>query len=389
MTTLAAQFSILKIISVITITLCLTLSSYSGNKSELIAGGERITIHSKVLNEDRVILISVPDNYDNTDMRFPVLYVLDGITHFKHAVGATDYLARYGLAPGIIVVAITNVDRNRDLSPVHVDNIPTSGGAEKFHEFIKKELMPNIEKNYRTADYNILMGHSFGGTFAGYSLLYYPDVFNAYIAVSPYLQYADNYVVNEAKQKLKPKYKSQKSFFMTVGDEPDYFNALDEFSSLMQEKSDSAINFLYVQMPGENHITTPYMTLYNGLRFTFSDWVLPKETFQKGLLAIEEHYDNLSEKYDYEINIPENIINLLGYKYLQAGETLEAIKVFQENVSRFPGSANVYDSLGEAYENNDQQELARNNYKKAFKLADEQGLATATIFKTNLDRVSK
>ena len=389
MKTIKSQLNKLKIISVLLITLCFALSSYSSNNAEIIAGGERITIHSKVLNEDRVILISVPDNYDNTDMRFPVLYVLDGSTHFRHAVGATDYLARYGLAPGIIVVAITNVDRNRDLSPVHVDNIPTSGGAEKFHEFIKKELMPNIEKNYRTTDYNILMGHSFGGTFAGYSLLDHPDVFNAYIAVSPFLQYADNYVVKEAKQKLKPKYNSPKSFFMTVGDEPDYFNALDEFSSLMQEKSDNAINFLYVQMPGENHITTPYVTLYNGLRFTFSDWVLSNETFKLGLSAIDEHYDSLSKKYYYEIAAPENTINLLGYNYLQAGETSEAIKVFQENVKRFPNSANVYDSLGEAYENNDQLKLAKENYSKAYKLGIEQGLATATIYKTNLDRVSK
>ena len=389
MKTIVTQFRIVKVITVLTIILCFALSSYSGNNAETIIGGERITIHSKVLNEDRVILISVPDNYDNTDMRFPVLYVLDGNTHFRHAVGATDYLARYGLAPGLIVVAITNVDRNRDLSPVHVENIPTSGGAEKFHKFITKELMPNIEKNYRTTDYNILMGHSFGGTFIGYSLLDHPDVFNAYIAVSPYIQYADNYVVNEAKQKLKSKYNSPKSFFMTVGDEPDYFDALDEFSALMQEKSDNSINFLYVQMPGENHITTPYMTLYNGLRFTFIDWVLPNETFQEGLLAIEEHYDNLSNKYDYEIEVPENTINLLGYNYLQAGETLTAIEVFLENVSRFPKSANVYDSLGEAYENNDQLELARDNYKKAYKLADEQGLATVTIFKTNLERVSK
>jgi len=389
MKTIVTQFSKLKVITVLTIILCFAFNSFSENNAEIIAGGERITLHSKVLKEDRVILISVPDNYDNTDMKFPVLYVLDGNTHFRHAVGATDYLARYGLAPGIIVVAITNVDRNRDLSPVHVDNIPTSGGAERFHKFIVKELMPNIEKNYRTTDYNILMGHSFGGTFAGYSLVEHPDAFDAYIAVSPFLQYADNYVVNEAKQKLKSEYDSPKSFFMTVGDEPDYYDALDEFSALMQRQSYSAINFLYIQMPGENHITTPYLTLFNGLRFTFSDWVLPNKTFQQGLLAIEEHYDNLSKKYDYKIEVPENTINLLGYNYLQAGETLTAIKVFQENVSRFPGSANVYDSLGEAYENNEQLELAQKNYKKAYKLADEQGLATVTIFKTNLERVSK
>ena len=64
-----------------------------------------------------------------------------------------------------------------------------------------------IEKSYRTTDYKILMGHSFGGTFAAFSLLEYPEVFDAYIAVSPYLQYTDNYIVNEAIKKLKAEYK--------------------------------------------------------------------------------------------------------------------------------------------------------------------------------------
>lgn len=378
-----------KAITILTIAIILTLDSYSENKTEIIAGGDRITMHSKVLNEDRVILISVPDNYDNLNMQFPVLYVLDGLTHFRHAVGATDYLARYGLAPGIIVVAITNVDRNRDLSPIHVDNIPSSGGAKKFHKFICKELMPKINKNYRTADYNILMGHSFGGTFIGYSLLDYPDVFDSYIAVSPYLQYADNFVINEAKHKLKPKYNKPKSFFMTIGDEPDYFDALDEFSALLKKNSNSAIKFLYVQMQGENHITTPYLTLYNGLRFTFSDWMLPTETFQKGLSAIDNHYKNLANRYDYKIDVPENTINLLGYRYLQAGETLKAISIFKENILRYPNSANVYDSLGEALEKNNQLNLAKENYNRAYLLAIEKGLSTASIYKNNLERVSK
>ncbi len=389
MKTLVNQFDSTKSIITLLILLCFSLNSFSGIKTETIAVGERITIHSKILKEDRVVLISLPNNYNNTNKHFPVLYVLDGSTHFLHATGATDFLSKYGLAPEIIVVAITNVDRNRDFSPVHTDNIATSGGARKFHEFLSNELIHTIEKRYRTSDYNILIGHSFGGTFAAYSLLEYPDIFDAYIAISPYLQYADNYIVNEAKKKLKAEYNNPKSFFMTVGDEPDYFSALDEFSALIHERSDMSIKFLYIQMPGENHATTPYLTLFNGLRFTFYDWVLPNETFTLGLQAIDEHYANASIKYNYEVATPENTINLLGYNYLKANKIGKAIKVFKENTARFPNSANVYDSLGEAYENNNQLDLAKDNYSKAYKLGVQQNLGTASIFKTNLERVSK
>jgi hypothetical protein len=377
--------------AIITLILIISFSAhlFAKTETEVIAGGERFTIHSKVLDEDRVILIFLPDNYDNSEYNFPVLYVLDGETHFRHVSGATDYLARNGLAPGIIVVAITNVDRNRDSSPVHVDNISTSGGAEKFHKFLKKELLPTIKKNYRTTDYNMIMGHSFGGTFIGYSLLEYPEVFNAYIAVSPYLQFADNYIINEAKNKLKSKYDNPKSFYMTVGDEIDFFNPLDEFSDLIKEKSGKAISFQYVQMPRDNHMSTPYLSIFNVLRFIYSDWTLPDETFQNGLLAIDDHFATVSKKYDYKVVTPENTINNLGYSYLGAGRIPKAIEVFKENVKRFPKSANVYDSLGEAFENNNQLELAKKNYSEAYKLGLAQNLGTTSLFKNNLERVSK
>lgn len=208
-----------------------------------------------------------------------------------------------------------------------------------------------------------------------------PDIFDAYIAVSPYLQYDDNYIVNQAKTKLKRKYSKRKSFFMTVGEEPDYFNPLDEFSALIQEKSDNSINLLYVQLYGENHATTPYLSLFNGLRFIFSDWVLPRETLLKGLPAIDEYYVQISKKYNCEIAVAESTINLLGYNYLQADEIEEAIEVFKENVKRFPNSANVYDSLGEAYENNEQYKLAWDNYQIAYNLGVEQYLEATSIFK--------
>lgn len=389
MKTLKIQLNLTEAILTFILIISFSAQLFAKTETEIIAGGERFTIHSKALNEDRVILISLPDNYDNSEFDFPVLFVLDGETHFRHVSGATDYLARNGLAPGIIVVAVTNVDRNRDLSPVHVDNIPTSGGAEKFHKFLKKELLPKIKKKYRTSDYNILMGHSFGGTFVGYSLIEHPDVFDAYIAVSPYLQYADNYILKEAKANLKEKYDNPKSFYMTVGDEIEYFSVLDDFSDLLKARSDKGISSKYVQMPKDNHATTPYLSAFNGLRFTFSDWGLPDGTFQKGLQAIDEHYATVSKKYNYEVETPENTINNLGYAYLGAGRIPKAIEVFKENVKRFPKSANVYDSLGEAYENNNQNDLAMNNYKMAYDLAAEQNLGTASLFKNNLERVSK
>ena len=142
-------------------------------------------------------------------------------------------------------------------------------------------------------------------------------------------------------------------------------------------------------MEDENHTTIPYLSVFNGLRFIFSDWQLSKEIFAKGLPAIDEHYKKLSSKYGYKIWIPENTINLLGYTYLQNQETEKAITAFTENTKRFPYSANVYDSLGEAYEKNNQLQLATKNYKKAYELGKKQNDKNTPVYLKNLNRVKQ
>ncbi len=348
--------------------------------------GDIVELESKILNEERTLLISLPVNYENSEKKYPVLYVLDGNTHFQHATAAADYLAGYRFTPEIIVVAITNVDRNRDFTPIKTENMKSGGGASKFHDFITEEVFPYINNNYPSSDYKILMGHSLGGVFIGYSLLEHPNTFDAFIAVSPFLPYANNYIVNEAKSKLKKKYTKPISIFMTVGNEPDYYSSLDSFSELIKKKSSESINLLYVEMKDDNHSTTPYSTLFNGLRFTFSDWVIPQTVYIKGLDDIDKHFAELSKKYKYELSVSENTINMMGYNFLNNNETDKAINLFIENTKRFPKSANVYDSLGEAYEKNNQLDMAILNYEKACLLAKEQKLETLTIFEDNLKR---
>ena len=290
----------------------LTTAVYAQSK-EKFSRNQAIKISSSILNETRNMSIYLPDDYAYSDSKYPVLYLLDGGTHLQHAGGAADYLSTQGSIPDIIVVAIHNIDRSRDFSPVHVENIPTSGGAEKFLGFLSKELVPYMDENYRTAGFDILLGHSFGGTFIGYTLLAKPNLFDAYLAVSPYLMFADNLVVKQASEKLKP-FKDTKYFYMTVGNEDRYFETLEEYSSIMKEKAGESVEFKYVKMMEENHGTTPYFTVFSGLRFIFNEWPLPPEMLQADLDAIDDHYMKVSLKYGIEVVTPELVINALGYR---------------------------------------------------------------------------
>lgn len=351
--------------------------------------GEKVSFTSEVLNEERTILVYVPATYYISDASYPVLYLLDGGFHFHHASGIVQFLATNGLIPEMIVVGITNVDRNRDFTPTQLQQRPTSGGAEKFSEFIAKELIPFVERNYRIQSYNILMGHSLGGTFATYALLNHPDLFNSYISISPYLMYDFNLMVRETESKLKSKYPVGTAYYMTVGDEPNYFEALGQFTKFMEDKNPKGLEFEYVQMLDDDHGSVPHLSIYDGLLFIYDGWKIDNDLYSEGLNAIDAHYKKLSKKYGYEITTPEYTINRLGYNYLTNNETDEAIAVFQKNVDRFPSSANVYDSLGEAYEKNGQLEKAEVNYAKAVELAEKKKHPNFKIYKQNLERVQK
>lgn len=359
-----------------------------GQNAGEFSRNQKTTIKSAILEESRAISIYLPADYKYSKAKYPVLYLLDGGAHLAHASSAADYLAVRGRIPGIIVVAVHNIDRSRDFSPVHVDNIPTSGGAEKFLGFLASELVPYMDENYKTAGFNILLGHSFGGTFIGYTLLAKPKLFDAYLAVSPYLMYADNLVVNMAAEKLKP-FKKTKYFYMTVGNEERYFETLEEYASIMKEQAGESVNFKYVKMMEEDHGTTPYFTLFSGLKFIFKGYQLPQEMLQVDLEAIDNHFMTISKRYGIKVETPELVINALGYRYLQEEDYDNAITVFKTNVERYPKSANVYDSLGEAYENIGDTEKAAKNYEKAVELGEKNGDANLSVYKTNLERVSK
>ena len=122
--------------------------------------------------------------------RYPVLYVLDGRTHFVHTAASTDFLAAEGEIPETIVVAIASTVRVRDFTQTDWKEAWVGGGgAANFKRFLSTELIPAVEKAYRTDGFRTLSGHSAGGQFVLYTLTSEPALFHAYVALSPSLDW--------------------------------------------------------------------------------------------------------------------------------------------------------------------------------------------------------
>jgi predicted alpha/beta superfamily hydrolase len=141
---------------------------------EAVSSGTYRRIHSNVLKEDRILLIRLPDDYGKTDKKYPVLYKLDGDKEvFLQTVGTVEYLKDWQLAPDHIVVAIANTDRNRDMIPER--------GAADFLRFLKEELTPFVDANYRSNGFRVLCGQSLSSVFALYVCLREPGAFDGYV----------------------------------------------------------------------------------------------------------------------------------------------------------------------------------------------------------------
>jgi predicted alpha/beta superfamily hydrolase len=250
---------------------------------------EVATIHSTVLNEDRKVYIHCP-KLDSSDVnkRFPVLYLMDGDNHFELLSQYVDYLSRPDVAamPKIIVVGIPNTKRVRDLTPtqsiLNYEGVPdtadwykSSGGNDNFLNFIKKELMPFIDSNYKTQQYKLFAGHSFGGISSINCFLTHPDMFDAYIAVSPSFWWDNEYLLKLTEQKLKSGSTLNKKIFYCDGNEGGsdsfFHKGLLKFDSIIAEKKLVGIDYKYKYYPDEMHMTVPIVAYLDALRFIFKE----------------------------------------------------------------------------------------------------------------------
>lgn len=375
------------------ILILLLVFSYKGSaqRAEPINSdqGEVITLHSKILGEDRQIMIYTPADSINPETRYPVVYILDPDNHFRIMVEYSKYLSHEKVrsAPPLIVVGIMHNDRIRDLtpSPTKYDysgkldtsanfSFKNSGGNEKLFEFVKREVIPYVNENYKTQPFKIFAGHSFGALTTINCLINHRDLFNAYIAVSPSFWWDRKYLLKLASEKLS-EMTSSKMLFFSDGNEglspgSSFHSDVLQFDSLLKKRELKGLDFEYIHYPLESHMTVPIKSYYDGLRFIFRHWEIP-EISDKNVNSeiIMGHYKGLTQRFGYLILPDEKYFNGWGEWLIKNPDTRNnGISLLEMNAINYPLSATAFAALGAAYVIKGDKRKAISAYKMASEL---------------------
>lgn len=241
---------------------------------------EHRTIASAQIGQTYDLFVSLPEDYATSGKRYPVLFVLDG-WHFPLMAALQNNNLYSERMPPVIIVNIghgRNVNpmplRARDFTPTSVAAIPDSGGAPVFLEFLEKEIIPLIDRTYRTdpADRGLL-GHSLGGLFALHVLAERPGLFQRIVAASPVADW-DHDLLFKAMAKLQNLPRPVR-LDLSVGDDEhdvhgfDITAATTAFARRLDELKPAGLAHRFTTYPGENHNSVRFASFPPGLYWVY------------------------------------------------------------------------------------------------------------------------
>ena len=368
--------------------LLLLAGSLAAQAKEPVVIGEARQVHSRILGEDRTYRVHLPRGYAVSGERYPVLLLLDGQTHFTHVAGSASYLADQAEIPPLIVVGLDSTVRVRDFTPT---DWPAGwvggGGAARFRDFLSQELVPELERAYRTDGFRILAGHSASGQFALYCLESAPALFQAYVALSPSLDWDDALPARGLERAFDGTPAVRAFAFVARSD--DRGKPLEDFDhlvELLRAKAPPGLRWTSRAYDQETHGSVALVGMIDALRALYAGWRMPEDLAGQGLPAVEAYFAELSRTFGRPVPLTEGVVNELAYLALERQQPKEAVALFRRNVAAHPGSANAQDGLADGLVADGHPAAAVAAQARAVRLARLTGDPSLPEFERRLER---
>ena len=363
------------------------------------------SLYSKTLKETRKIYVQLPADYKpDENIKYPVVFVLDGEVFLPTVNDVLNYYSG-GFTPEMVIVGISNdKNRMRDLTTSKVTEMYGSpfkqenGEAVNFSKFIETELIPFVENKYPVTNFRTLIGHSYGGLFALYSLVHHPQLFSNYLAIDPSLDWDNQRLIKEAKDKVSSANYKGKSLFMSLGgvvymqksgmtlneikkDTTDFtlFSRSNiAFSEVLNQNKQNELAFEWKFYPRDLHGTISFPSIMDGLISVFEWYQMenidkhnaPTTTADEINKIVRYRQHKLETHFGYAVPpFPEFLINMQGYMSMDMGQMERAKMYFELTIEYYPNSPNSYDSMADYYERNGDNDNAIKFVTKAYKIS--------------------
>jgi len=335
------------------------------------------TIKSAVLNEERTVVVKLPKSYQSEPNKvYPVIYRLDGAGNIPLASAVIERLQNDNRAPEVIIVAIENTNRLRDLYPT-INKEPQGpvgegGGAATFLAFIEQELIPLINKSYRTHNYKVIAGASAGGVFALYALQAKPELFQAHIAYSPAVWWNYGASVKATKSFINKSKDLNNYVYINIGEEAGIMRQrYDELQQSLQSHKVRGLRFYSDAFDGISHGLTSAAGIFNAYYNLFLPKQMPISALTDDVASIDAYYQTLSQQWGEQISPPDRAVRTLGYNLTGSKQFTRAIEVFKYNIKNHPKSVDALSALSYGYEMQGDTRQALEQMESALAIADD------------------
>jgi len=222
---------------------------------------DSFVVESHALGERRPINIYTPPQYSG-DRSLPVLYMPDGGTNedFPHVVATVDSLVAAVAIRPVIVVGVPNTERRRDLTgPTRFATdsaiAPRVGGSAAFRRFLRDELIPEIDRRYRTTRERSIIGESLAGLFIVETFLVEPGLFTHYIALDPSLWWNAGGLLDSAATWLAAFDARPRTLFLASSGEPVIAAGTARLAGILRATPPPALRLKYLPRPDLTHAT--------------------------------------------------------------------------------------------------------------------------------------
>ncbi len=225
--------------------------------------GQSYALPSRVVEGTREINVWLPPGYAAGTATYPVLYLLDGgqAQDFHHISGLAQLGTIVGTTRDVIVVGVASADRRNELAlptedPDLIARYPTQGQSERFRRFLLEEVQPFVEGRFRTSGETALMGESLAGLFVVETFLKEPQMFDAYVAVSPSLWWDGGRLARQAGAHLRDHSNDPRRLILTLGDEGAEMQApMDVLTANLRDYAMPGVAWDFTPRPTETHAT--------------------------------------------------------------------------------------------------------------------------------------